>query len=336
MSHADKNDVLKGIWEAGERQMLATDINQMIPDASDAWIHAVEHENRKSRHAAVFPVKSATIRKANTCPNLLDDRESRAKTGVKYRAKTGAITRKSSTSSIDTIDSIAAPSRNNAFVTNVMCQNSSRPVTTVSIVKPSKKTKKQRPSTANYHFLRKALTLGGSDSRLNENTLNDTLYITDPHEEDEEDNVKDLPVKYDNYVKNISRPETAPDHLLYQKYARTTPLPQSVPQTPAIPNHVLVPLDETSPGTRLEFPTPQPNRDKQNSAKTKLTVLSYMKPAGNNSVSLFNKDNRPSLLELHKEVLANGRFERKVDEFTARISPLKAGENCITDYYVSR
>ena len=330
MSQADKNEVLKGIWEAGERQMLATDVNQMMPDASDAWIHAVEHENRKSRHAAVFPVKSATIRKANTCPNLLDERESRAKTGAKSRAKTGAISRKSSTSSIDTI---VAPSRYNAFDTHNVT-NSSRPVTTISIVKPSKK--KQRPSTANYHFLRKALTLGGSDSRLNENTLNDTLYITDAHEEDEEDDVKDLPVKYDNYVRNISRPETAPDHLLYQKYARTTPLPQGVPQTAATPNHVLVPLDETSPGTRLEFQTPQPNRDKLKSAKTKLTVLSYMQPAGKKSVSLFNKDNRPSLLELHKEALANGRFERRVDEFTARISPLKAGENCITDYYVSR
>ena len=112
----------------------------------------------------------------------------------------------------------------------------------------------------------------------------------------------------------FKRPETAPDNLKYVHKEINKTSKEGGEQLPEKPQSgIMRSLRNYSGLTR--------SRSKSRSQKKR---------------GLFDKDEGPTLLELHKKGVELADYEGKVKEFSLKLIPFKAGEHHITDYYVSR
>ena len=118
---------------------------------------------------------------------------------------------------------------------------------------------------------------------------------------------KRLRIRYNNTSVDFKRPETAPDILMYNQ------------------------------NTKHSTHTHSPRKQLKSALKKGTgTRKSLARSVSQRKFNVFFKPEGPTLLDIHKQEVEMADYNGKVKEFSKKIIPLKASENSITDYYLSR
>ena len=112
---------------------------------------------------------------------------------------------------------------------------------------------------------------------------------------------KRVQIRYNNFV-GFKRPESAPDALRYSHISKEQ----------------------------------KPEKQKSALKKRESNYLGFIRQRTEKKISLFSREERPTLLDIHKEGIRLADYEGKVKEFSQKVVPLKVDEHHITDYYMSR
>ena len=118
---------------------------------------------------------------------------------------------------------------------------------------------------------------------------------------------KRLRIRYNNNSVDFKRPETAPDTLMYNQ------------------------------NTKNSTQTHSPRKQLKSALKKSVCARkSLTRSVSQRKFNVFFKPEGPTLLDIHKQEVEMADYHGKVKEFSKKIIPLKASENSITDYYLSR